>query len=68
MVTDGRPALGGAMPRLRLLRAGHTTALGLLVGSSSACWRVAGKGCVGLTAVLATGVAARTWFGLDISG
>ncbi len=44
-----------------------TTALGLFVGSSLAIGRVAGEGCVGLTEVLAAGVAVRTWIGLDIS-
>ncbi len=46
MVTDG-PSWHG-----RMLSAGHTSASGLLVGSSSVCWRLAGKGCVGLPKVL----------------
>ncbi len=37
------------------------------VVSYSAILGVAVEGCVGLTEVLAAGVAARTWVGLDIS-
>ncbi len=51
-----------------LLWAGHITSSGLLMGSSSACWRVAVEGCVGLTEVLGAGVVAKTWVGLGISG
>ncbi len=40
----------------------------LFVGSYTAILSVAVEGCVGLTEVLAAGVAARTWVGLDISG
>ncbi len=47
---------------------GHATASCLFVGSYTANLSVAVEGCVGLTEVLAAGVAARTWVGLDISG
>ncbi len=40
-------------------------ALCSFVGSYSAMLGVAVEGCVGLTQVHATGVAARTWVGLD---
>ncbi len=60
--------VGWAVPRKRLLRAGHTTASCLLMDSHSTIWRVADEGCAGLTEVLAAGVAARTWVGLDIFG
>ncbi len=38
------------------------------MGSSSACWRVAVEGCVGLTEVLGAGVVVRAWVGLGFSG
>ncbi len=47
--------------------AGHTTASGSLVFSSSVCCGVTGEGCIGSTNVLAAGVAGRSWVGLDIS-
>ncbi len=46
----------------------HTSAVCLFVGSYSAILGVAVEGCVGLTEVLAAGVVAKTWVGLDISG
>ncbi len=62
------PFVGWAIPRKGPLRSGHATASCLFVGSYSAILGVAVEGCVGLTEVLAAGVAARTWVGLDISG
>ncbi len=38
-----------------------------LVGLSFAGWRETSEWCAGSTEVLAAGVAARTWVGLDIS-
>ncbi len=58
----------GPFPRYGLLISGRATASCLFVRSYFAILCVAPKGCVGLTEVLAAGVVARTWVGLDISG
>ncbi len=53
---------------VEIVEIGHTNASCLFVGSYSSILGVAVEGCVGLKEVLAAGVAAMTWVGLDISG
>ncbi len=62
-----RRGLGNAAVEIAV-RGPHNAAAGFLVGLSSIGWHETGERCGRSTEVLAAGVEARTWVGLDISG
>ncbi len=64
----GRTTISWAMHTVETVMSGAHHCIVFVCGILSAVLGVAVEGCVGLTEVLAAGVTARTWFGLDIPG